>query len=78
MIEIRTTPEIDDKFVVLKGIKANNLFWTSYKYGEDPTLTSDGNVRYEVISYTKNSEDAIEIWREEFYNKYGFNFMGQR
>ncbi len=73
MIETRTTPEADDKFVVLKGIKAGNLFWTSYKYGEDPTLTSDGNVRYEVLSYTKDSEDAIEIWRKEFCN--GFYFI---
>jgi hypothetical protein len=78
MIEIRTTPEIDDKFVVLREIKVGNIFWTSYKYGEDPTRTSDGNVSYEVISYTKTPQEAIGIWHEEFYNEYGFNFMGQR
>ena len=48
------------KYVVLRGIKHGNVFWTTNDE-RDPTLLADGTVAYEVLGYADTEADAIGI-----------------
>lgn len=52
------------KFVVLRGLNQNNIFWTTNRPGHDARFTNDGQISYEIIAYTMTEEEAQTIWRE--------------
>ena len=47
-------------FVVLKGIKEGNKFFTSHD-GTDPTKLANGEVAYEVLGFANTVEEAQKI-----------------
>ena len=56
------TPTATSTRVVLRGIAERNVFWTTYRDGDDPTRLIDGTVAYKVIAYTDSDAEAIRIW----------------
>lgn len=47
-------------YVVLKGIREGNKFFTSFN-GDDPTRLATGEVAYEVLGYANTVEEAQKI-----------------
>ena len=62
--EKRSTPEPNDKFVVLKGIKHHNSFFSLYEPTtqlDDVVRLSNGDVVYEIISFAATIAEAQTI-----------------
>ena len=54
------------KYVVLKGIKHGNVFWSTNT--DDNTHSKDGELWYEELMFTDSEEEAIScasnyLWR---------------
>ena len=54
------------KFVVLRGIHENNIFYTMNVKGNDATKLDSGEVVYVVVDYVNTSKEAQEAIRLEY------------
>lgn len=70
MINVEGAP-----FVVLRGIKEGNVFWTSSQKGEDPTKLATGEVAYELIGYANSDVEAKSLYQKHCGPDNLFNFV---
>jgi len=56
------------KYVVLRGIRDKNVFYTTNTPGQDPrflSLEAGGHLAYDILAYTMTQSEAETIWSQE-------------
>lgn len=55
------------KFVLLEGIKLGNRFYSTFREGEDPTKSDDGQTWYRILGYADTPEEAqLKLYTDLF------------
>jgi hypothetical protein len=53
----------NSKYVLLKGIKEGNVFWSTNSDPATVTQLADGTVVYEVLKFSDSQEEIVDAWR---------------
>lgn len=65
------TNDSNKKFVVLRGIKHSNVFFSTNTPGNDPTKSDRGETWYEILGYADTCEEAQTLIAGYNIAKYG-------
>ena len=60
-------PKLEDKYVLLQGIKHGNRFFSVHIPGTDPTKSAKGETWYRILGYAATTEEAqVKLYGRSF------------
>jgi hypothetical protein len=65
------TQDNTKEYVVLRGLKHDNVFFTANTPGSDPTKSAEGEIWYEILGYADTIEEAQALIAGYNIAKYG-------